>query len=263
MSSEAESVVLCEGYYDRSFWAGWLTHLGCTDPGLPESSGPRKPVPDPRGRPVAKGHFAFLSPQNSFVRVVPCNGRDRILPELRRRLQQRATESVARLVVCVDPDAVISNEALHSARGLTLDDLKHTLDQWQVASREEAGELAIDEGATSISLVRWEVEGSCSPGVPAQQTLERLVCAALVAANPERGEAVAQWLQGRPSPPDDANGKAHAWSFMAGWYAQLGCDRFYRHIWEDQALVNQLRILLERAGVWRIAESLLTARPSG
>jgi hypothetical protein len=41
----SESAVLCEGYYDRAFWAGLLVHLGCVDPG----QGPhgRRPVFDP------------------------------------------------------------------------------------------------------------------------------------------------------------------------------------------------------------------------
>ena len=43
----SESVILCEGYYDRAFWAGWLTHLGCTDPGQRANGTHRIPVKDP------------------------------------------------------------------------------------------------------------------------------------------------------------------------------------------------------------------------
>jgi len=44
----SESVILCEGYHDRAFWAGWLLHLGCTDPGLPSAGkATRTPIFDP------------------------------------------------------------------------------------------------------------------------------------------------------------------------------------------------------------------------
>jgi hypothetical protein len=44
----SESVILCEGYHDRAFWKGWLTHLRCSDPGEPPpGSSRRRDIFDP------------------------------------------------------------------------------------------------------------------------------------------------------------------------------------------------------------------------
>ena len=40
----SESVVLCEGYHDRAFWAALLEHLGCADPGRNPGKRGRKNV---------------------------------------------------------------------------------------------------------------------------------------------------------------------------------------------------------------------------
>src|SRR5436309_2878174 len=83
----------------------------------------------------------------------------------------------------------------------------------------------IDSGATKVALVRWEASDPDGPGLPQQQTLERLVCAALIAAYPTRAKSVQDWLDSRPQPPG-THPKEHAWSHMAGWYADQGCEAF-------------------------------------
>jgi len=66
----SESVILCEGYHDRAFWAGWLLYLGCTDPGLPPvGRTTRTPIDDPWGDRVIGGQFAYLSNTQQFIRV--------------------------------------------------------------------------------------------------------------------------------------------------------------------------------------------------
>ena len=58
----SESVIYCEGYHDRAFWAGWLTHLGCADPGVPSAgSSMRRPIYDPWYTKVQSGQFAYHS----------------------------------------------------------------------------------------------------------------------------------------------------------------------------------------------------------
>ena len=53
-----------------------------------------------------------------------------------------------------------------------------------------------------------------------------------------------------------AGPKEFGWSFMAGWYAERGCEGFYRTIWEDPAVANELEDRLRKAGAWRVAEAL-------
>jgi hypothetical protein len=50
--------------------------------------------------------------------------------------------------------------------------------------------------------------------------------------------------------------KEFAWSHMAGWYAQRGCENFYQAIWEDGATASELEKRLRASGAWGIAQEL-------
>ena len=119
----------------------------------------------------------------------------------------------------------------------------------------EHGEFLLDDGATLVSVIRWEAPDGILEGVPSQQTLERVVCAALVAAYPARGPAVHKWLKSRPDSPPESP-KESAWSYMAGWYAEFGCEAFYRRVWADDRVAAELKSRLVECGAWRIAEAL-------
>ena len=101
----------------------------------------------------------------------------------------------------------------------------------------EHDEFLLDGGKTVISIVRWKASDAASPGLPAQQTLERLVCAALVEAYPQRGQAVQEWLDSRSDGPK-AGIKEFGWSYMAGWYAEYGCEAFLGKLWNDKRVAE-------------------------
>lgn len=117
------------------------------------------------------------------------------------------------------------------------------------------GNIEVDGGATMVALIRWETNDPPAPSVPDQQTLERLVSAALAAAYPPRAKAVQDWLDARPNPPQP-DPKEHAWSHMAGWYAEHGCEHFYANLWRDADVARELESRLRSSGAWRIAETL-------
>jgi hypothetical protein len=101
----SESVILCEGFHDRAFWAGWLRHLGCTDPGLPTAGRTtRTQLLDPWNTPVTGGQYAYHSKSGQFIRVRPCHGIGNILPAARVRLGQRPSKRLLQLVINIDPD---------------------------------------------------------------------------------------------------------------------------------------------------------------
>ncbi|MBL8792663.1 MAG: hypothetical protein JNM56_02030 [Planctomycetia bacterium] len=179
-----------------------------------------------------------------------------MLPEARNRLKQRTTKQLLRLVVNVDIDASAANP-VPGAVGLQRKDVLYQVQQIDPsATLNAAGEIEVDGGATRISLVRWEVaDPAGAAGLPDQQTLERLVSAALAAAYPPRATAVQDWLSARPSPPQ-VDPKEHAWSYMAGWYAGHGCEAFYSRLWDDPAIVNELESRLRASGAWQVAETL-------
>jgi len=246
----SESVVLCEGYLDRAFWAGWLRRLGCT---IPEKVGGS--VRDELGRPVHRGQHLYSSKTGQGVRVVPCGGKPEVLREARQRLGQRNMKPrLTHLIINVDPDVDVDEPT--AATGLRPQDVLAIAREFDPQATPTAdGDTALDGGATLLSLVRWETDDHHFAGVPTRQTLERLVCTALVVAYPDRGPAVDAWLKSRPAPPP-ATPKESAWSHMSGWYAEHGCDAFYTLVWEDAAVAEELESRLRQAGAWRIAEAL-------
>jgi hypothetical protein len=246
----SERVVLCEGFYDRDFWGGWLEHLGCPKPE------PGKVV-DSQGQPVkGEGHSGYWTKTGQFIRIVPCRGKDNILPEARKRIQDRRLDpALSQLVICIDPDTEAGSGS--AATGLRPADLLHQVQQIDssVVTNPD-GDVELDGGAMKVSLVRWEVPDDDAPGVPRQQTLERLACSALIAAYPARGPAVATWLANRPNAAEPGP-KEHAWSHMAGWYAHLGCAEFYHGLWHDPHVVQELEARLKACSAWRVAQMLV------
>jgi hypothetical protein len=116
--------------------------------------------------------------------------------------------------------------------------------------------LLLYEGSTLVSVVEWNSDDAAGTGVPAIQTLERLICSAMVAAYPQRAPAVQQWLDSHPEPPGSSP-KEFAWSYMAGWYADCGCEYFCQAVWSDARIADELKSRLTRAGTWRVAEDLI------
>jgi hypothetical protein len=43
---------------------------------------------------------------------------------------------------------------------------------------------------------------------------------------------------------------------MAGWYAEHGCEAFYRLLWGDAAIAGELQSRLQACGAWRVGEAL-------
>ena len=251
----SESVILCEGYHDRAFWDGWLLSLGCTDPGVPPGNGHRAPVFDPWGIEVkGRGQHAFHSPAGKFIRIIPCGGKPNVRRQASERLKDRTDKKLERLVLNVDSDVVVTAGQKPDV-ALTAESLETLLREFGEPEITAHADFAIDDGATLASLVAWQAADDPIPGLPDQQTLERLVCAAIVAAYPARGPAVGDWLVSRPQAPQ-AGPKEFGWSYMAGWYAERGCEGFYRAVWEDPDVAAQLEDRLRKAGAWRVAEAL-------
>ena len=251
----SEAWVLCEGFYDRDFWAGWLLRLGCIDPGE-QLGGPRRRVLDPWSKLVTSGHFAFHSKSAKFVRVVPCNGKSNILRYADDRLKRRVIEKLHCLVVNVDSDAEASESA---ARDMpTVRAVENLLTRHGRYEKEQQGDFRLEDGTLVAAPVCWSAGDPAVPGIPTKQTLERLVCAAILAVYPDRGPAVQNWLDSRPAAPL-AGPKEHAWSYMAGWYAEFGSDSFFREIWRDEGVATQLESRLKACGAWRIGEYWLNS----
>ncbi|MGH7340868.1 MAG: hypothetical protein ACREKH_10300 [Candidatus Rokuibacteriota bacterium] len=91
--------------------------------------------------------------------------------------------------------------------------------------------------------------------MPAKQTLERLLTAAIGAAYPERGSAVETWLDA--SPHGLRLPRSFAFSYYAKWYADHGAADFYESVWRDELVATELTRRLEATGAKEIVESIL------
>jgi len=163
-----QHVILCEGYDDRAFWTGWLLHMGLQNLAARPGSSRVKRVIDPWGRPVVDGQYGFVTASGAFVRLVPCRGGNKVAPAAAQFLTDHATHPIGRLLINLDG----------------------------------TGAYRVDE--VTICPIIWECRDADAPGIPAKQTLERLVAASLVAADPRRARRLLQGALARPEHGDPA-----------------------------------------------------------
>lgn len=254
MSQPCESYIVCEGYHDRAFWAGLLERQGCKGPEiLPDGS--RKTISDPFGKSVTRGQFGLTTPSNRFIRIRPANGKNNVLRVMRDRLMGRQTQWVEQLVVCVDSDKDAADSS--GAGELTTASVLNEIRQLDPGATPNGADILMDAGKTKISIIHWSVDTAPQTGVPNKQTLERLICSAIVKVKPQWAEPVQDWLNERPDKPA-ANPKEHAFSYLAGWYAHTASyEGFCAEIWRDKDIASALEQLLKASGAWSVVESLV------
>lgn len=225
--------VIVEGFSDRAFWKGWLLHLGCAD--WPESG------------PTTGGIFRFRTlVDRRAINVVPAHGVTKLLPKARAFVKKEHDDELLAVVVCRDSDVEEGQD--HDSKA----------QKWATQTERLLRDIKPDLAVHPIVYP----EATDGPAVPTKRTLERFVCSVMAEAYPERARAVADWLAARPDNPTDTP-RAAAWSHMAGWYAESGCDDFYQAVWRDEKLVAGLRGHLEKAGLWQLVEELVGARQPG
>jgi hypothetical protein len=197
---------------------------------------PAKKGGDPDGKEVGAGHHGYWTQSNNFIRIVPCHGDDKVMRELESVLKQRATRPFTHLLVNLDGDDM---------DGAVIRDRRHSvLDRTRKSDPNAAldSSVIVLSGDARVVPVIWEAHDADAAieGIPCQNTLERLVCAAICAAYPERGAIVTRWLASRGSTVAGPEHKAHAWSMMAGWFPDRGCDDFYSAVWQEQPIRAEL-----------------------
>lgn len=245
MSAEGRQyVVLCEGYDDRSFWRGWLLHLGCTDP----TERGRKAALDARGQTVrGQGRFLLRTPAGSDLIIKPYHGRSNARDAVAEYLGGLQPHPPDKVILNLDSDAedddasTAEDQVLGIARSLGAD-------------ARGAGPFAI--GGSLLDAVVWRCDDpEPSPGVPRKQTLERLVTAGIRAAYPERGSAVEAWLDAQPQ--GVRLPRSFAFSYYAKWHADRGAAEFYESVWRDEQVATELMRRLTATGATEIVESVV------
>jgi hypothetical protein len=261
------TLVLCEGFHDRSFLAGALVErLGWKEPAI-DAEGRRLPYQDRWGK-VAGADFGYLhGVTGAQLRLRPCHGHTRVPDVVRRTLQSRATHSFDRLLINYDGDKGGDGPGFLARIHQSVREMLVRFG----AAPDSAGEgrFLIDGGAREVRTVVWHCDDAAREGVPEQQCLERLLCSASAAVWPGRAESLGRWLRERPEPSvrlDDVGGirqsiaKTYGWTLMGAWFAEHGCDDFLRQVWSHDALAEQLRKRLSDSGAWGALESCAAAR---
>jgi hypothetical protein len=243
--SGKQHVVLCEGFDDRAFWKGWLLFLGCADP----SNDGAKKVLDAWGRPVVRGSFLFTTPVGSSVLVRPIGGRSKVRKAAREFLDHQVYRP-ARLLINLDSDRDLQTgegpDSREAVRQIVRDH----------GEQPVQGDGPFTLGDVELSMVIWECDDAHpTPGLPAQQTLERLIAAAILDAYPGRGPVVEEWLAAEPR--GEMLPKSYGYSYLAKWYAEGGPDDFLRGLWRDGRITEALRERLAANGAWGTVEVLV------
>lgn len=253
----AHSLVICEGYHDRAFWAGLLGHVGFSDP----SDGGQRTV-HAWGKQVRGGRFAFDSPGGHRLLVIPARGfRGDVGRAAHAFLKRCQIEPIRHVVLCVDDDSLAPDDdrAEPPKAREPAQDWFRTLVRTKTDGGSITGEgRAILPQGENLHLVVWKTDDPPAPGLPAFQTLERVVCAALVETHGDAVESVARFLADAGHVGRPAVCKGHAWSFMARLWPESGCDDFYRQVWRDAAVAEALERRLPRA--MSVAKRIATER---
>lgn len=233
--------IYVEGYHDRAFLQGWLLHRGWKDPRPRRTGRVKNPVTTNL---VVGGRFGFQSADDSsFVEVSPLHGDGRVLLALEDLARRKSPPDPDELVVVLDIDGTDLAQGA-SRRAQSVHD---RLVRSGVEVTREGPSWRLASGVL-VHLALWSCEGPGGEGVPNAHTLERIVSTALARSYPDRAAAVQAWLDGRPAPPNHG-AKEHSWSYMAGWYADKGCDAFLSTLWEDPRLAAELERVLSESGV--------------
>jgi hypothetical protein len=243
------TVILCEGYDDRSFLAGWLSRAGATD--CFAKRGERKvALRDPWGRELRNGKFLFESPTGRPILIQPCHGISRIQVAAEEYLSNQATRPFSTLIVNLDGDSEAGN-----ANESSLDRIRTIIEK--VTGRHPGRSLPFEVDQIKVWPLIWRADDPPNtPGVPNKQTLERLITAALAEVDPEKAASVTRWLKDLPTGSE--SGKSVAKSYDAKWFTPK-FDDIYRAVWSEKAVAEALERRLRECGaeqtVSQIAEN--------
>ncbi len=230
----SQTLILCEGYDDRAFLKCWLLRLGATDLWLEAGSKQNRlnEILRAAGAKAAPGDYCLRSRTGQILTIRPSKGEGDLWSDAETALKD---DVVSRLVINCDSDRPASDPDPAGGRMQRLELLR--------------GDIEID-------LVVWRCgDGPGLPGVPDQQTLERLICASIAAAQPEQWRvAVESFL--RMDPVLGPNHKNYAHAYWAKFFAH-DFDDLYSAVWSRDRfpeIAQQLEERLRRNGDWdRIA----------
>jgi hypothetical protein len=211
-------IVVVEGYDDRDFVGAWLRARGAAN----DRSARKKKT------------FSFRVASGFQVDVVWVDSRNKIAGGVEDAVKQGRT-AYDLVVGCLDDDRDGDPPATDFP---AIENLAARLGSVGSGPLWSVPDLN-GRPSGALGAIVWRTAWNGSPGVPAKQTLERLVCAAIVTAHPERAQPVEDFLVATP-PTIGPRHKAMFTSFLAKWYTDEGPAQIYDALWRDEAVRTAL-----------------------
>ena len=227
--------VLCEGYNDRDFLAEYLERSGWEAQRQTKSS-------SIFGN-IAPGRFLFSrrsSPQQLLL--TQCGGVRKIAHLAASLVKLRKTKPLALLLVD-DADGIVDAE---TAAEEPLPKLLFELAD--ILGEERPTSCTAELLGVRCAAVSWASAHEKAPGLPDQQTLERVIAAAFRERDSTSAAGVEKWLRD-DEPPGESGPKAYAHSYFAKWLTQSMSTDFYRAVWREDALARPLREGVDACGL--------------
>lgn len=244
--------VLVEGFHDRAFIDGWLRHRGWRGPSATGRRSLRNPVTRKK---VDGGRYGLTAPNNgTFVELVPARGDTNLLALAGERIHRAGPHDPDELIVVLDVDEEDHERGIERRRAA----LEQLLTRTDPATSRDGG--AWTSSGVLVRQILWYCEDSRDLGAPRRNTLERVVSVAIRRAFEDRAEAVQRWLDERPSAPITSP-KAYSWSYMAGWFADRGCEAFLSELWNEGPIARELDRLMAACGAKDTFELVESYRP--
>lgn len=234
--------ILCEGYDDRAFLKCWLLHLGAVD--LWAQAGFKrkrlKELLSDNGTKANDGDFCVRGQSGIDLVIRPCLGVGELWAHAETALHD---EIVSRILLVCDSDRPAHDPEPAQGRVQRLSQLP---------------------SAIPVDLVVWHCGDQPNlPGVPSEQTLERLICSAIAEAQPETWKlAVEEFL--RREPVFGPNHKNYAHAYWAKFFAH-DFDDLYQAVWSQDrfpGVAAQLEARLRQNGDWDRIASLVDKEDS-
>lgn len=251
-------IVLCEGHDDQLFWGAWLQYLGARDL-FRECGGDRLRL-EARLAPLLlnRSDTAFENAAGDRILVRDCNG-SRSVWESLRGLVEKELEPPSGILVNVDSDR---SAADGDPEGGAHDRLLQVIRE--ATGHLPSGNRPYQLGATCVDRVVWRCDDPAGTfGVPDQQCLERLVCAAIAEASvsPEHPDGWAASVRDflEKAPRGGQGHKNYALSYFAKWFAP-GTTNLFRVVWsrsEYPRVAATLEKRLRATGAWKAVVRLL------
>lgn len=234
MSGRLGIHVLCEGYNDRDFIAAYLEHTGWLSH--------RRRTSDTFGA-ISPGQFLFRrtnAVDSPELLLRQCGGISNLVDVAKGLVKLAKTKHQALLLVDDLDDTGTSGPKQASSR--RLDALADALG----LARPNGPHAEL--GEVRCAGVSWHTAASPGPGLPAAQTLERLISTAFATRDQAAAQGVEKWLRQDP-PTGESGGKAYAHSYFAKWVARSTNTDFYRAIWRQADLAPLLERLVDGCGM--------------